>query len=68
MYEVILSNGDRAEAETGDAILFAASTLRREAVEHGASPRIARQTIVTFNDEYHAQLTRDAQNGAISCS
>lgn len=63
MYEAILSNGDRAEAETPNAVLFAADTMRREAVAAGATPRLHRETIITCDDVYSATLTRDAQNG-----
>jgi hypothetical protein len=68
MYEVILSNGDRAEADSESAALLAANTLRREAVANGSSPRIARDTVVTFDGVYDGRVTTAARNGSDRCS
>lgn len=67
MYDVILANGDRAEAETLSAALLAANTLRRDAVEHGANARIARKTIVAQDGQYDPVATRMAHDG-LACS
>lgn len=67
MYEAILPNGDRAEAEDLAGILLTAQTLRDDAVEHGASPRIGRETIVTRNGQYDGRVTTMAQDGR-TCS
>lgn len=63
MYEVILSNGDKAEADDLGGILLAASTLRREAVANGCSPRIGRETVVTLDGQYDGLVTAMAQDG-----
>lgn len=67
MYEVILSNGDRAEAEDIGGILLASNTLRKEAVANGCSPRIGRETVVTLDGQYDGLVTTMAQDGR-TCS
>lgn len=63
-YEAILSNGDRASGQDLGAALAAARQLRNDAVAHGASPRIGRETIVTKNDVYDCAATNLARDGA----
>lgn len=64
MFGVILSNGDRAEATSESNVLFAASTLVREAAAHGgASSILRRDIIVTRDGVYNAALTLAARAG-----
>lgn len=67
MYEAILPNGDRAEADSVAGVLLTAKTLRDDAVEHGCSPRIGRETIVTLDGVYDGRVTAMAQDGR-TCS
>lgn len=64
MYEVILSNGDRAERDSESGILLAARTLISEAGTHyGASRLYRRDVIITRDDVYDGKLTSRARRG-----
>ena len=64
MYEVILSNGDRAERDTEDGILYAARTLIDEAARHYGAKRLHRKDVIVTRDYvYHGKLTQAAREG-----
>jgi hypothetical protein len=64
MFEVILHNGDRAEADSEAGILLAARWLIRDASRMaGAQRMFRRDVIVTCDGIYNGRLTKLAQEG-----
>lgn len=62
IYEVILPNGDRAEAPSLGGILLAARILSNEAAPHmGAARRVQRQLLVTCDGQYDGRATTTAR-------
>lgn len=65
MFEVILNNGDRAEADSEAGILLAARLLIQEAAQAAGAARILRKdVIVTQAETYNSRLTNAARTGA----
>lgn len=64
MYEVILSNGDRATADSEARILYAARTLISEGSRAAGAMKILRRDVLVISDGiYSARLTQAARRG-----
>jgi hypothetical protein len=66
MLEVVLSNGDRAERETEDGILYAARYIIAEAATtYGAARMLRSDVIIARDNVYDGRLTQLAREGRL---
>jgi hypothetical protein len=54
-YEIVASNGDRAEAETEAAALLAVRTLRRDATDIAGPTNLVPPTVHVLRDGNHVR-------------